>query len=69
MKKSWLSGRPTKCELCAQPFKNGDVFFDAKTKNGQWGLLCSNCFVQENGRLGTGLGQKYDLNTLEKLDG
>jgi len=67
MKKKWLGSAPTDCDLCHKPFV--DVFFDAKTRFGPWGLICSKCFLTEGVGLGTGLGQKYDLFTLEKIEG
>ena len=37
------------------------TFVDGRTRNGQWGIMCPTCRIDE-GRLtlGVGLGQKYD---------
>lgn len=48
---------PESCDVCGADF--GKVMYDAKTRNGQWGCLCNNCFRREKGELGLGLGQKY----------
>jgi hypothetical protein len=74
--KRWLSEVPEKCEFCDQSFTGG-VFYDAAlwiTPPGApdrriWGLCCQTCFTFEGGKLGTGHGQKYDLETRVKLDG
>jgi hypothetical protein len=34
---------------------------------GPWGLGCEKCFKDNNGQLGIGYGQKYNLKTLEKI--
>jgi len=38
-----------------------NVFVDGQTSNGQWGIMCPTCRIDE-GRieLGVGLGQKYE---------
>lgn len=51
---------PKNCDICHSPL--GSVMYDAKTRSGPWGCLCSHCFQRENGRLGPGLGQKYERN-------
>lgn len=48
---------PGSCDVCGG--KLAKVMYDAKTRNGQWGCLCHDCFHREGGKLGTGLGQKY----------
>ncbi len=65
-KKTWSGSTPEKCDICGTWFEK--VFFDAKTRGGQWGLLCSTCCQEHGIGIGTGLGQKYSLETLEKLD-
>ena len=66
--KKWLSGKPSHCDICCEPFDSGDkYFYDFKTSMGPWGLGCEECFRKENGQLGIGLGQKYSLETLEKI--
>jgi len=65
--KSWSGTTPTTCDLCYKPFAS--TFYDARTKQGRWGLLCRSCFKEYGMGLGTGLGQEYDLRTLKKLRG
>lgn len=54
----WLSPL-NNCDVCGGKFNS--VMYDAKTSHGPWGNLCQTCFAFEGGRLGTGLGQKYEL--------
>lgn len=49
---------PSNCDLCGGDFEG--VMFDAKTKFGPWGNLCTECFMVHGVGLGTGKGQKYD---------
>jgi len=65
--KKWHGSKPEKCDLCQFKFKQ--VFIDGKTIHGPWGLLCSSCHETYGVGLGTGRGQKYDLKSLEKLEG
>lgn len=38
----------------------GDVFYDAKTRRGPWGIMSHGSFVREGySKLGPGYGQKY----------
>ena len=48
---------PTKCDICHSQV--GDEFFDAKTINGPWANMCTECFNTIGVGLGTGLGQMY----------
>ncbi len=48
---------PKNCDLCHNEIKG--CFYDAKTRMGPWGNLCSTCFGAYGLGLGTGLGQKY----------
>ena len=67
MKKKWMGSKPEKCDLCGKKFE--EIFIDGKTEMGPWGLLCGVCHYMYGVGLGTGRGQKYDLKTLEKIDG
>jgi len=58
--KFWLGKPPVACDLCSAGIET--QFFDAKTHKGPWGNLCPKCFAAEGRGLGTGLGQRYDLN-------
>ena len=67
LKKQWESTAPTECDLCHDDLE--DSFIDGKTKYGPWGIMCSTCHEIYGCGLGLGLGQKYDLKTLDKLEG
>lgn len=68
MASKWHGTEPTKCQLCWQPFKQW--FYDCLIPSSyQWGLICTQCFKDHGCKTGTGLGQKYSLTTLEKLEG
>jgi hypothetical protein len=67
MAKKWMGPAPTKCDLCHRPLKN--QFVDGRTQMGPWGLMCLGCHHKHGLGYGTGRGQRYDLVTLEKLDG
>ena len=48
------------CDLCRKP--RGPIQYDASTKPyGQWAWLCPRCFSHYAYGLGTGMGQKYEL--------
>jgi len=65
--KGWYGSVPTECQECTSPLV--DVFYDAPTSNRIWGVICNNCFVKMGRKLGMGRGQKYDIKTLNMLDG
>lgn len=52
---------PKRCDICKGPFES--VMYDAKTIPGPWGNLCQGCFITHGLGLGTGLGQRYELQT------
>lgn len=52
--------RPDHCDDCERPIMQ--VFYDARTASGQWGNFCPGCFIDNGCKLGTGLGQRYQLN-------
>ena len=61
---TWLSEPPTECDMkhdlvvrCKNRITN--LFFDARTKQGPWGNICSQCFARYGVGLGTGKGQEY----------
>lgn len=64
----WISPRPEKCQWCNDELTAAKVFYDARTPQG-WAVICRRCFVDLGCRLGTGLGQEFDNNTLNKLRG
>jgi len=65
--KKWESIRPVKCDLCSRTLE--DSFVDGKTTDGPWGIMCSTCHEACGCGLGLGKGQKYDLHSLEKMEG
>lgn len=66
----WMSERPTTCDGCNRPLSlSGDFFYDARTRWGPWGILGECCFKEVGVGLGTGKGQKYHLESLEKVEG
>ena len=65
--KYWQGSKPKACDLCKQPFKT--IFYDSRTKQGPWSLLCHACFLEYGMGLGLGYGQSYDLESLKKLGG
>ena len=65
--KKWMSSKPVACEQCKQPLKHS--FVDGRTAFGYWAVMCSVCHRNIGCGLGIGCGQRYDLNTLEKVGG
>ncbi len=59
--KKWMGSIPSECDLCGMPILQ--VFVDGKTRMGSWANMCLSCFKQDGVGLGTGLGQKYQLQT------
>ena len=70
-KRKWMGEQPKDCDLCHNPFgfKNTKVFIDGRTAFGPWAIMCEACHRDQNIGLGTGKGQKYNWDTLEKIDG
>lgn len=62
----WLS-EVGKCDICKSEM--GEFFYDFATVMGPWALGCEACFRKYGRGLGTGLGQKYNTETREKVDG
>ena len=60
-----------KCDLCKGSLTFGDSFTDASVPRlgGSWAWLCEVCAVMERVRYGTGLGQRYDSETKNKIEG
>ena len=55
----WISPLPAGCQISDQPF--GAVMYDANLPGLGWCNCCEDTFEKYRGRLGTGLGQKYEL--------
>lgn len=66
-KKMWMGSTPSHCDLCRQPL--AQQFVDGKTQFGPWAIMCAICHRDQAIGLGLGRGQRYDLKTLEKIDG
>ncbi len=66
-KKKWMGRVPVRCEGCGDILEG--VFIDGKTAFGHWAIMCDNCYTTHGVGLGIGKGQKYDLKTLEKIEG
>lgn len=63
----WMGGIPKKCDICGVPLEK--FFIDGKTRFGAWAIMCEGCHRDQRIGLGIGKGQKFDLKTLEKIDG
>lgn len=75
----WLGAR--NCDLCGIPFSCSDVpwFADCVIALGisqagrrcTWAVVCDECHAAHalHKSFGTGIGQKYDSTTFEKLEG
>jgi hypothetical protein len=66
-KKVWMGTVPTHCGLCKQPLVQ--QFIDGATRFGYWAIMCALCHRDQAIGLGLGKGQRYDMKTLEKIDG
>lgn len=67
MVKKWMGGLPGNCDICRRPIKG--KFVDGATKSGPWATMCTTCHAAIGRGLGTGQGQLYSVDTLEKLEG
>lgn len=66
-KKYWMGKKPTHCQVCKLPLIG--QFVDGRIKGKSWAIMGIQCFEKYGVGLGTGRGQLYCLNTLEKLEG
>ncbi len=58
------------CDICKVDVRKFPSFYDARTKEGAWALMCPDCFTEHGvGKLGIGWGQCYSSKTLEKISG
>ena len=64
--KKWGGSEPI-CNICNKKPKG--YFVDGRTRMGPWALMCPACHKRVGVGLGTSFGQKYDADTLEKLEG
>lgn len=60
----WLSPLD-RCDCCGKRFgaSASATMYDAATITGPWANLCQPCFNRLGKGLGTGLGQRYELQT------
>ena len=72
MGKRWIGKVPEICDVCKRDLNwvgNKQWFVDGATSGGPWAFMCPRCFEHYGVGLGTGKGQKYDVNTMVKLEG
>jgi len=62
----WI-GDVTDCDVCHDEIQGH--FIDGKTIYGPWALMCDTCHGKVGVGLGTGYGQRYNLETREKVLG
>lgn len=67
--KKWHGTWPSPCQLCGRPLDRQEHFIDGATVYGPWALMCVFCHSELGLGLGTGKGQKYSSETLEKVEG
>ena len=60
MKKQTAWSGAHNCDICGKVCEN--TLYDARTGFGAWGTMCEECFRKLGTGLGTGSGQKYQLN-------
>ena len=67
MKKKWLGKK--ECDFCG--VTESEFFVDGIVKGrSSWAFMCSDCWLKySTGQLGTGYGQQYNGETLEKISG
>jgi hypothetical protein len=63
----WFGEKPTKCQVCNKPLKGS--FIDGATVDGPWAIMDVSCWRLKGRGLGIGRGQRYDLDTLTKMEG
>jgi len=67
-KKKWL-GQTETCDICHGNLRAYSRFVDGRTIMGPWALMCERCYLIYGKGLGTGVGQMYNSETLEKVAG
>lgn len=75
MTRKWMGEVPTNCDHCDIELKRENAcpfFVDGRSTRigiGVWSIMCPYCHKTYGLGLGTGYGQKYDVYTLEKIEG
>jgi hypothetical protein len=59
-RRRWLSDPPKTCQLCHRAIRT--AFVDGATRGGPWANMCLPCHASNGYGLGTGQGQRYDLD-------
>jgi hypothetical protein len=67
--KRWRGKWPADCDFCKTDLSKQEKFIDGRTIHGPWALMCPSCHDLKGVGLGTGKGQKYHSETMEKLEG
>lgn len=57
------NGNPETCNVCECRIKL--VFVDGATRMGPWMLMCPTCHKQQGGRLGLGMGQRFEKSQID----
>ena len=57
--KVWFGEVPSNCDLCRIHIK--DSFVDGRTSRGPWACMCVSCHDRYGVGLGTGRGQRYEV--------
>ena len=53
----WASAVTKNCQACGRVLHS--AFYDARLKDGVWGIVCDPCFQIRGVGLGVGRGQRY----------
>ncbi len=70
--KKWVGSQPVECNLCKVLLTPSVGWFaDASLPlhRGSWAIVCPDCFKEQGCKVGVGMGQRYDIKTLVKLEG
>lgn len=68
IEKKWIGSKPV-CDACGREPTTWFVDGQMPYGKGPWGLFCERCWNAYGGprHLGSGVGQRYDAQTLRKL--
>jgi len=65
----WQGSQKPRCDFCQCDLLEKEFFIDGKTRRGPWALMCPSDHRMNGLGIGTGLGQKYDPDTMLKIEG
>ncbi len=65
----WNGNWPASCDFCCDDLQATELFVDGRTRMGPWALMCPECHDLHGVGVGTGKGQAYESDTLEKFVG